>query len=222
MTSVREGRQAGYCERIAIARKRANEGDMDHSTKSGIDAATAIVAGDDGTTYDGVAIALHWATALLVIVQFGSAMTWDYFSKATRQSMESVHISLGVLLTAVIVARLVWRLMPGHQVSSAGAGWDRLASKGVHYLLYVLLVAQAGFGFGFRWAQGHSVEFFGLFGIPGPYGELARPLRRQLHELHEWVGWAIVIIAALHAAAALYHHYVLKDRVLKRMLPATS
>jgi len=62
---------------------------MDHSTKSGIDAATAVVAGDDGTTYDGVAIALHWATALLVIVQFVSAITWDYFSKTTRQGMEA-------------------------------------------------------------------------------------------------------------------------------------
>jgi cytochrome b561 len=74
-------------------------------------------------------------------------------------------------------------------------------------------------GFAFRWAQGHAVSFFGLFAIPGPYGELARPARRQLHELHEYGGWAIVILAGLHAAAALYHHYALRDRVLGRMLP---
>ena len=147
------------------------------------------------------------------------AVSWDWFAKPTRQAMESVHISLGVLLTAVIVARLVWRLIPGHQVSSLQIGWVKLASKGVHYLLYLLLVAQATTGFVFRWAQGHSVEFFGLFGIPGPIGELARPQRRQLHELHEWIGWAIIIIALLHALAALYHHYVLKDRVLVRILP---
>jgi cytochrome b561 len=190
--------------------------------ESSFDTATRIAAGDDGTRYDRVAIALHWLTALLVVVQFVSAITWDSFPRDTRQAMESVHISLGVLLTAVILARLAWRWVPGHQVSSLGQGWVRLASKGVHSLLYVLLVVQAGLGFGFRWAQGHSVEFFGLFGIPGPYGELARPVRRQLHELHEWIGWAIVIIALLHALAALYHHYVLKDRVLKRMLPAAG
>ena len=188
--------------------------------QTGFDTATRIVAGDDGTDYDRVAIALHWATALLVIVQFVSAITWDYFSKTTRQGMESVHISLGVLLTAVIIARLAWRWMPGHQVTSLGAGAVRVASKAVHYLLYALLVAQAATGFAFRWAQGHSVEFFGLFGIPGPFGELARPERRQLHELHEWIAWGIIALALGHALAALYHHYVLKDRVLKRMLPA--
>ena len=189
----------------------------DHTS---FDTATRVVAGDDGTSYDGVAIALHWATALLVIVQFAMAETWDWFAKPTRQGMESGHISLGVLLTAVIVARIVWRWLPGHQVSSLEAGWVKIASKGVHYALYGLLIAQAGLGFAFRWAQGHAVSFFGLFEIPGPFGELARPERRQIHELHEWAAWAIVIIALLHALAALYHHYVLKDRVLKRILPA--
>jgi cytochrome b561 len=98
-------------------------------------------------------------------------------------------------------------------------GWVRIASKGVHYLLYALLVAQAALGFGFRWAQGHSVEFFGLFGIPGPYGALDKATRHTLHGLHEKIGWAIVIIAFGHALAALYHYYVVNDRVLQRMLP---
>jgi cytochrome b561 len=183
------------------------------------DTATRILAGDDGTNYDNVAIALHWATALLVVVQFVSAVTWDYFSQGTRETMESLHISLGVLLAAVIVARIAWRLIPGHQLSPLHAGWIRKASKAMHYLLYVLLVVQVGLGFAFRWAQGHAVEFFGLFGIPGPYGALDRATRHTLHDLHEYTGWAIIILAGAHAAAALFHHYVLKDRVLRRMLP---
>ena len=187
--------------------------------RTSFDTATRIAAGDDGTNYDNVAVALHWLTALLVVVQFAFAITWDYFPKGTRQTMESVHVSLGVLLTVVIIARVAWRLMPGHQVSSLEIGWVKLASKAVHYLLYALLAAQAVSGFVFRWAQGHPVEFFGLFGIPGPFGEIARPQRRLIHEVHEYVGWAIVIIAFGHALAALYHHYVLKDRVLRRMLP---
>jgi cytochrome b561 len=190
--------------------------------QTAFDTATRIAAGDDGTNYDRIAIALHWATALLVLVQFATAMTWDWFARPTHRAMESVHISLGVLLTAVIVARIAWRLIPGHQMSSLNAGWVRLSSKGVHYLLYVMLVAQAALGFSFRWAQGHPVEFFGLFGIPGPFGELARPERRQLHELHEWIAWAIIALALGHALAALYHHYVLKDRMLRRMLPRAA
>jgi cytochrome b561 len=188
--------------------------------RTAFDTATRIAAGDSGTNYDAIAIFLHWATALLVIVQFAMAISWDYFPKPTRQGMESVHVSLGVLLTAVVIARIVWRLIPGHQRPAIVSGPVELASKAVHYLLYLLLVAQAGLGFAFRWAQGHAVSFFGLIDIAGPYGALARPERHLLHELHEYGGWAIVILAFGHALAALYHHYFLRDRVLGRMLPA--
>jgi cytochrome b561 len=185
-------------------------------------AGTRILAGDDGTNYDNVAVSLHWLTALLVIVQFASGITWDYFPHATAETMQSLHVSLGVLFAAVILARLAWRLMPGHQVSSLEAGWVRIASKGVHYLLYWLLAVQAGLGFAFRWAQGHPVSFFGLFAIPSPLGAVAKATRHTLHDLHEKAGWAIVIIALGHALAALYHHYVVKDRVLRRMLPKSG
>jgi cytochrome b561 len=186
---------------------------------SSFDTATRVAAGDDGTSYDGTAIFLHWTTALLVIIQFLSAFTWDYFRHDTRETMQSLHVSLGMLLTAAIIARVVWRLIPGHQVSSLEAGWVGLASKAVHYLLYGLLLIQAVTGFLFRWAQGHPAEFFGLFGIPGPFGAVEKATRREIHSIHEWIGYSIVIIALGHALAALYHHYALHDRVLGRMFP---
>jgi cytochrome b561 len=192
---------------------------MNEITETTLDAATRIAAGDDGTTYDNVAIALHWATALLVVLNFVLAQTWDWFSKPTTELMEDTHMSFGVLLTGVIVVRIVWRLIPGHQLSALTVGWVRRASKVVHYSLYLLLVAEAGLGFAFRWGAGRPMEFFGL-GIPPLIGEMDRPMRHQLRELHEWIGWAIISIALVHALAALYHHYVLKDRVLRRMLPA--
>ena len=187
--------------------------------RDAFDVATRIAAGDDKTDYDDVAIALHWATAILVLIQFLLGVTWDYFAKPMREDMQTLHISLGLLLTVVIVARIVWRLMPGHQRPAIVNGWVKMASKGVHYLLYLLLVIQAGLGFAWRWAQGHEVGFFGLFAIPGPYGALSRPTRHLLSEFHEKTAWAIVIIAFGHALAALYHHYRLRDRVLGRMLP---
>ena len=94
----------------------------------------------------------------------------------------------------------------------------KLASKGVHYLLYVLLVAQAVLGFLVGWSAGHPIHLFGI-GIRGPFGALDRPVRHQIREIHQWVGYSIVIIAAGHALAALYHHYRLHDRVLGRMFP---
>jgi len=127
-------------------------------------------------------------------------------------------MSFGVVLTVILVARLAWRWLPGHQVAAIEAGWMGIAAKVTHFTLYALLVAEAVLGFAFRWGGGKPMAFFGA-GIPPLIGEISKPLRRELREFHEWIGWAIVILALLHALAALYHHYVLKDRVLMRMLP---
>jgi len=185
---------------------------------SNFDRVTRVVAGDDGTNYDGIAIGLHWATAFLVFANFILAQIWDWFPKPTRGLMESTHMSFGVVLTVILVARLAWRWLPGHQVAAIEAGWMGIAAKVTHFTLYALLVAEAVLGFAFRWGGGKPMAFFGT-GIPPLIGEISKPLRRELREFHEWIGWAIVILALLHALAALYHHYVLKDRVLMRMLP---
>jgi len=185
---------------------------------SSFDRVTRVAAGDDGTNYDGIAIGLHWATAFLVFANFILAQIWDWFPKPTRGLMESTHMSFGVVLTVILVARLAWRWLPGHQVAAIEAGWMGIAAKVTHFTLYALLVAEAVLGFAFRWGGGKPMAFFGT-GIPPLIGEMSKPLRRELREFHEWIGWAIVILALLHALAALYHHYVLKDRVLMRMLP---
>jgi len=182
------------------------------------DTATRIIAGDDKTNYDGVAITLHWLVALLVLVQFALAETWDWFSRDTRESMQSIHISFGILLAVVVLAEIIWRWIPGHRVSSIEQGWVRVASKSVHYLLYILLVLQAALGFTIGWSGGHPIHLFGI-AIPGPIGALSRPLRHDIREIHSWVGWTIVIVASGHALAALYHHYALRDRVFGRMFP---
>lgn len=194
---------------------------MADSPDSPFDTATRIAAGDDGSRYDGVAIALHWATALLVVCNFALAETWDWFAKPAKQLMEATHMSFGVLLAIVVVARIAWRFVPGHAMSPLEAGWMRLASKGTHYLLYALLVTEAALGFAFRWGAGRPMSFFGL-GIPPLIGEMGRPLRQLLREFHHWIGWTIIVLALVHALAALYHHYVLKDRLLARMLPGEA
>ena len=185
------------------------------------DSATRAIAGDDGTRYDGVAMGLHWATAFLVFANFILAQVWDWFPKPTKGLLEDTHMSFGVMLTLVIVARLVWRWVPGHQMSALEEGWMRIASKLTHYSLYALLAAEAVLGFVFRWGAGRPMAFFGAE-LPPLIAKVPRPVTRELREFHEWIGWAIVIIALLHAAAALYHHYVLKDRVLLRMLPGKA
>lgn len=187
--------------------------------QANVDTAIRSMAADDVSDYDNVAILLHWATALLVLFQFASAVTWDWFAKPTRETMQGLHVSFGALLTAVIFVRIVWRLIPGHQRASIVSGWMQIASKAVHYFLYLLLVVQTCLGFALRWAQGQNVEVFGLFGIPSPFAAIDKAARHTIHDLHEKAGWLIIIIAVGHALAALYHHYRLHDRVLGRMFP---
>src|SRR5947209_6868922 len=131
------------------------------------DTVTRIVAADDGTAYDNVAVVLHWATALIVLVNFLLAETWDWLGKPTARLMQSTHMSFGVLLAVIIVMRIAWRLLPGHQVSSLERGWGRIASKLVHYLLYTLLLSEVTLGLLVQWSRGHPLPFFGV-GITAP------------------------------------------------------
>ena len=97
--------------------------------KTRFDTATRIAAGDDGTNYDNVAIALHWLVAVLVLIQFLTAFTWDWFPRDTRESLQDVHKSLGGLMTVVIVARVVWRLMPGTRSHRSSWGGLKLPPR---------------------------------------------------------------------------------------------
>jgi cytochrome b561 len=181
-------------------------------------AATRIAAGDTGAAYGGVAKTLHWATVLLVLIQFGLSQTWKDFAPPTRRLMIAGHMSFGILLGAVVVARILWRLTPGHRVDAVVHGWTETAADAVHWLLYAMLIGEFVLGFYLRWSGGEAMSFFGL-STPPAVAEVSRATHRQIGGLHEKLGWAIVIVACGHAAAALYHHVVLKDQVLSRMLP---
>ena len=180
--------------------------------------ATRIAAGDDRVGYDGPEMAFHWATALLVVTLYALAETWGFLPRgAGRGFMITSHISLGILLAAVIVLRLLWRLGPGRRVRPLTTGLVEKASQAVHYLLYGLLFAQVVIGFLYRWADHAPLAFFGLFSIPPAVDLHAQ--RHLVGGIHNWVAQIILVLAGLHAAAALFHHYVLRDDVLLRMLP---
>lgn len=183
-----------------------------------LDTATRIAAGDEGTNYDNLAVTLHWLTALIVILQFALGQTWGWFPRPTRHLMVVTHMSFGIILTIIIAARVLWRFILRHQVASLETGWVRFASTTVHYLLYGLLAIEAVLGFLSRWEGNEAMSLFGLQ-IPPPFRGAGQKVAHQFQDIHNWVGWAIIILALGHALAALYHYYFLKDRVLGRMLP---
>lgn len=171
--------------------------------------------------YDRLTQWFHWLTAATVIFLFASAHIWENLPKGTdlRRGLQSVHISLGIALAVLIVARIVWRVFVGTHLRAEGSRATRLLAKLGHLALYALLLAQVTLGFLFRWAQGERFEFFGWFAIPAPV-TISHDLSHTLGGLHDTVAWVIIILAGLHACAALIHHAVLKDSTLRRMLPA--
>ncbi|MCJ7957573.1 MAG: cytochrome b [Pseudomonas sp.] len=172
--------------------------------------------------YDRLTRTLHWLTAAVVIFMFASAHIWENLEKGTplRKGLQSVHISLGIAMALLIVVRIVWRVFGGNRPKADSHPTLNLFAKMAHGCLYLLLLAQIALGFLFRWAQGEPFNFFGLFAVPAPF-VIDHEWRGTLGGLHNNVAWAIILLAGLHAAAALWHHYVLGDSTLRRMLPGS-
>ncbi len=174
--------------------------------------------GDDHARYDGLSIALHWATAALVFLQFGLAETWGFFPKADRDLLIIGHISFGLVLAAVIVLRIFWRLTFGRNSFETGQDLIGYIARMMHRALYVLIVAEVALGFLTRWTDNQPLSFFGLL-IPSPFGTFSKATGGFVDDIHDVNAWLIMILVGGHTLAALGHHYLLKDGVLRRMLP---
>ena len=105
--------------------------------------------------------------------------------------------------------------------NGALAGWMGLGAKLAHLGLYLLLVAVPLVGMAVQFARGNPLPVFGLFDIASPWSA-DRAFARNLKGIHELLAHGLLALAALHAAAALVHHWVLKDRALTRMLPGSD
>jgi cytochrome b561 len=166
-------------------------------------------------------MSFHWITAALVAAQWLGAQVIDWFpSGAPRVDARSVHIIGGVLLLALLILRLAWRATGGRRLSPADGGWAGVVARMTHWGLYALLGAMVLVGLVLTWARGDSI--FNLFHVPAlaPSSQvLAHQLRHQLQEVHALLGYLILGLAGLHAAAALAHRFVWQDGVLARMLP---
>ena len=122
----------------------------------------------------------------------------------------------GLLLAALLVGRLFWRVTGGRRLPLADAGALNVVAKGTHWVLYALLVAMVLAGMFLTWTRGDSL--FNLFSIPA-YDPGNRALPHEVQDVHGTIGWIILALAGVHAAAALVHRYLWHDGVLARMLP---
>lgn len=166
--------------------------------------------------YDPTTIALHWFTALSVVVLWLIGQTADWLPRgAANQFVWSIHVVLGFALTLVLVWRIFWRALAGTWLPTPGTPMLQILTKAVHYSLWVLLVIAAALGVVNAFVRGY--DLFHLVSLP-QLGD--RSLRKPLTEWHGLAANILLGLAFLHAMAALFHHYVTRDDVLKRMLPA--
>ena len=173
------------------------------------------------THYDRRTIFFHWATLVLVALQFTGAWTIDLFPRGPlRVDARSVHITLGLVIAALVAARMAWRATQGRRLPLAdGNKALSVLAKGTHWVLYALLVGMVLIGMRLAWVRGDSI--FNLFSIPS-YAPGDRAQADQVQELHATIGWLIIGLAGFHASAALVHRFLWHDGVLARMLPGRS
>lgn len=175
---------------------------------------------NDAAGYGAIARTLHWASALFVALAWLLGNFVDDFPKAWEPSVLYAHMTLGLALLALLLSRLGWRFgdpVPAAAETAFSPWSDRLATL-MQWLLYALLVAGPASGIVLEFARGQPLPVFGLFDIASPWPR-DRAFARSVKEVHELIANALLVLASLHAAAALAHHYFLKDATLLRMLP---
>jgi cytochrome b561 len=170
--------------------------------------------------YSAPAQLLHWLTAILVLVAFiyGPGGPEERVYAASRDAERHLHETLGACVFALSVLRVLWRAVDTRPAPEPSARWMRIVAASVQGGLYLLLFAVPLTAICGAWFGGHDVALLGGITFHSPWAE-SHALGETLAEVHGWLGDAILWLAGAHAAAALLHHFVLKDGVLRSMLP---
>ena len=165
-------------------------------------------------------IALHWFTFLLVLTTALIGLNMDDLPTGpTKVQVYAFHKSLGLTILFITALRILWRLFERRPAVLTGTPrWQNMLATGVHWALYALLLLVPFSGWWYNTTAGFPLRWFGLFKLP-PLGEFDRALKHAALERHEFLFWTLATVIALHAAAALWHHYRVRDRTLARMLP---
>ena len=185
---------------------------------------------DQPARYNTVAMILHWLIAAAIIANIVIGLQFADLPRSDPAKFElfSLHRSIGMLVLALSVLRLIWRWFKPAPMAPRGLElWLRIAGRGMHHLFYFLMIAIPLTG----WmmisvaSQGQPVPVFGLIDLPAfPWlTEMSRADGHAYHEAfetaHVWMAWAMIVLVPLHVLAALYHHFLREDNTLLRMLP---
>jgi cytochrome b561 len=178
---------------------------------------------NDAQRYGFVAVLLHWAMALVLLSLVGLGLYMvalpDVGYDQVKITLILVHKSVGMIALGLALARICWRAFNAlPPLAGALRAWQQLAARVVHLCFYALMVLLPLTGWLMSSAGGYPVPVFGWFNLPDLIGQDPR-LFEALIVLHRWLADALLALAALHAGAALDHHFRRRDDTLSRMLP---
>ena len=171
-------------------------------------------------SYDRVMRAIHWTTLVLVAAAFAAVWIADPAVVGSYAGpVVDIHRSLGLTVAALTVFRLVWRWRASVPALPADLPTlQKIGARAVEGLIYLLLLAQPLVGLLYTNTFGLRANFFFLVQIPAVMAR-DRPLGMLLGEIHSFLGYTLLTLIGLHAAAALFHHFIRRDDVLNAMLP---
>jgi cytochrome b561 len=179
-----------------------------------------MVQRDTPKVYDGIARSFHWLTALLVAMLFGIGlyMTRLDFSE-WKVLVYSWHEWTGLTVFTITGLRLGWRLLRPPPPPSPSPWVEQIAAHASHAILYALMFALPVVGYLGSNAFGFPVKWFGVVDLPNPIGK-DEDLGETLLLVHVALAYVMAAMLALHVGAALFHHFVRRDRTLARMAPS--
>jgi cytochrome b561 len=169
--------------------------------------------------YTAAARWLHWATAALIFLTIPlGVLIANEAGGSAQDFLYDLHRSLGATLIPIIILRLIWRFVyPPPPLPNDIPAMQRLAATTTHRALYVLLLVQPFVGWAATSAYPATITVWGLLDLP-PLWPASRLASDRLFSIHQAIGVAIACLVIAHVTAALYHHFVRKDRVLMRMI----
>jgi cytochrome b561 len=168
--------------------------------------------------YTRVAVALHWIVAALVFAQFALGWLMQEIAKqppGPRAAAFNVHKSIGLLILALMLARIAWRLSHPAPALPAMPRWQARAALANHVLLYALLIAMPLAGYLGSAFSGYPVRFFGIV-LPS-WAAKDEALKHLMSEVHLAASWLLAAAVAVHLAAVVKHATVDRDGLFARM-----
>jgi cytochrome b561 len=196
---------------------------------------------NSSTSYGSVAKFMHWTIATLFLVQYclvyyrrqftvDEELYADWVGTGNFRAFQ-LHAAIGITLFVFALLRLLWRWSNTQPAMPPGRGWEHSAAHLVHYSLYFMMIMMPVTGY---LGTDGDTEYLGIprfrttalydWLVTGKLGMDWATFEAPLDYIHRQIGGALVLwmLIALHAGAALYHHFIKRDEVLLRMIPGKT